>query len=435
MTHVREERGLRPVQLGQRFRAAFLVLVRARVHHRRRDLSRDELEEGRVLLVEAMARAHSRHEYAAGAVRDVRGDRHHDAGVRRIRPGAGGNVEEARPKMFDDVQRLRLERFANRPTDRIGRRVAEIDRLRAQRTARLRSRHAGESHALPVGIEQVDQRERNVSGVLGQDVRRRGARLLGRPRLHHGSRAEVSQREHTSLADDLFGGLGDRRDDAADSAVGGRVGHRTIRDREVRFLGEPVPLHFEQDVVHPRRRSAVERRVDQWPDDVVDLPPALADGLSHRYRMLGAQDRPVRVVVQLDVVGAPPEQNRKPVGQEEADHRLEGLRPGLDGAEWRVGPVDRSHERTHLTAAREDVEGAGFGQLSGRHKMSRFRVGELVCRLSPHASVFPFPAPAGSRSPGRTERPSGRTRQDAGLAWLRSWQRKFDEIRRSGQVL
>ena len=237
----------------------------------------------------------------------------------------------------------------------------------------------------------------------GQDVRRRGARLLGRPRFHDGSRAEVSQREHTSLADDLFGGLGDRRDDAADSAVGGRVGHWTIRDREMRFLGEPVPFHLEQDVVHPRRRSAVERRVDQRSDDVVDLPPALADGLPHRLRMLGAQDRTVRVVVQLDVVRAPPQQNRKSVGQEEADHRLEGLRPRLDGAEWRVGPVDRSHERTHLTAAREDVEGAGFGQLSGRHDVSRFGVGELVYRLSPHAAVFPFPAPVVSRFPGRTE--------------------------------
>ena len=135
VTHVREEGGLRPVQLGERFGAAFLVLVSARVHHRRRDLSRDELEEGRVLLVEAMARAHSRHEHAAGTVRDVRSDGHHDAGVRRVRPGAGRNVGEARAKMFDDVQRLRLERLTNRPSGRIGRRVAEVDRLRAQRTA------------------------------------------------------------------------------------------------------------------------------------------------------------------------------------------------------------------------------------------------------------------------------------------------------------
>ena len=400
VTHVREERGLRPVQLGERFGAPFLVLVRSRVHHRRRNLPGDELEERRVLLVEAVARAHSRHEHAARTVRDVRRDRHHDACVRRVRPRAGRNVGEARAEMFDDVQRLSLERLANRPSDRIGRRVAEVDRLRAHHTASLRSRHPGESHALPVRVEQVDQGERNVSGVLRQDVRGGGARLLGRPRFHDRLRAEVSQCEHTSLADDLFGGLGDRRDDAADAPVGGRVGHRTVRDREVRFFGEPVPLHLEEDVVHPRRWSAVEGRVDQRSDDVVDLPPALADGLPHRLRMLGAQDRTVRVVVQLDVVRAPPQQNRESVGQEEADHRLERLRPRLDGAERRAGPIDGSHVRTHLTAAREDVGGAGFGQLSGRHDVPRFDVGELVYRLSLHASAFPFSAPVVSRFPG-----------------------------------
>ena len=227
-----------------------------------------------------------------------------------------------------------------------------------------------------------------------------------------------------------------RRDDAADFPVGGGVGHRTIRDREVRFLGEPVPLHFEEDVVHPRRRSAVERRVDQWSDDVVDLPPALSDGLPQRLRMLGAEDRTVRVVVQLDVIRAPPQQNRESVGQEEADHRLERLRPGLDGPERRAGPVDGSHKRPHLTAAREDVEGAGFGQLSGRHDISRSYVGELVRRLSPHASVLPLSgARRESISGVEPSDPSGRTRQNAGLAGFDRRQRKFDEIRRSGQVL
>ncbi len=235
--------------------------------------------------------------------------------------------------------------------------------------------------------------------MLRQDVRRGRARLLGRPRFHDGLRAEVSQREHTPLADDLFGGLGDRCDDTADSPVGGRVGHRTVRDREMRFLGEPVSLHLEENVVHPRRGSAVEGRVDQRSDDVVDLPPALADRLPHRPRMLGAKDRAVRVVVQLDVVRAPPEQNRESVRQKEADHRLEGLRPRLDGAERRAGPIDGSHQRTHLTAAREGVGGAGFGQLSGRHDVPRFDVGELVCRLSPHACACPVPAPVVRRFP------------------------------------
>ena len=119
--------------------------------------------------------------------------------------------------------------------------------------------------------------------------------------------------------------------------------------------GVAVAVDLQEDVLHPRRRAAVEGRVDERADDVPDLRPALRGRLPHRPRVLGAEDRPRGVVVDLDVVRPPPEEELEAVDQEHPHHGAEGERPGRDGADRRRRPVDGAHQRAHLAAARQTV--------------------------------------------------------------------------------
>ena len=128
--------------------------------------------------------------------------------------------------------------------------------------------------ALPaLGVEEVDQGERDVLVVRRQRLRRDGARLLGGLRLG-GMRPEVAQDRHATLADDLLGDLVHGGQHPADAARRGLVGHGAVGDREVGLLDEAVAVDLQEDVLHPRRRPAVEGGVDERADDVPDLRPA-----------------------------------------------------------------------------------------------------------------------------------------------------------------
>jgi hypothetical protein len=67
VAHVGEERGLRPVQLGQRLGPLALVVVRARVDDARGDVAGDQLAEAEVVVVQHPARADAEHGEARGA--------------------------------------------------------------------------------------------------------------------------------------------------------------------------------------------------------------------------------------------------------------------------------------------------------------------------------------------------------------------------------
>ena len=67
VAHVGEERGLRPVQLGQRLGALALVLVGLGVDHRPRDLRGDQLQEPAVVVVEQPVGIEPGDEHASAA--------------------------------------------------------------------------------------------------------------------------------------------------------------------------------------------------------------------------------------------------------------------------------------------------------------------------------------------------------------------------------
>lgn len=96
---------------------------------------------------------------------------------------------------------------------------------------------------------------------------------------------------------------------------------------------------LELEVVHPGGGAATERRIDERPDDVPDLREAFARRLAHGRGMLVPEHRPIRIVIELAVAGAPPEHKRKPVGENKPHHHPEGRRPGLDVTDRRFRPV------------------------------------------------------------------------------------------------
>src|SRR6266478_6803605 len=74
-------------------------------------------------------------------------------------------------------------------------------------------------------------------------------------------------------------------------------------------------------------------------------------------RMLAAADRPVTIVIDLNVVRAPREGDRKVGGEAQTYRRAQALRPGFNRAERGFGPVHRAHEPTHLAATGQPVCG------------------------------------------------------------------------------
>src|SRR6266849_2870073 len=85
--------------------------------------------------------------------------------------------------------------------------------------------------------------------------------------------------------------------------------------------------------------------------------PALAEVLAHGVRVFPSADGPVAVVIDLHMLGTPRQRDGEIRAEAEADGGAQALGPRPEGAEWRLGPVHRSHELAHLSAADEPVCG------------------------------------------------------------------------------
>src|SRR5688572_8481664 len=118
-------------------------------------------------------------------------------------------------------------------------------------------------------------RENVDGGDAGLDV---GARF-GDPGT------QVAQDADAPVTDDLLGDLVNRREYAANAARRGFVGYRAVADGEVGFFDEPMPVQIELEVFDPGGRSTAERGIDQGPQHVPDLGPAIARGDAHGMRM------------------------------------------------------------------------------------------------------------------------------------------------------
>ena len=126
---------------------------------------------------------------------------------------------------------------------------------------RRNSRSSGE-HLIAFGIDQIQQREWNVLGVIGKHRSGDRARVLGGLRVRSAG-AKIAQDNDASFAYDLFGDLVNGRQDAADRARDGIVGHRAVGDCEVQLFEKIVAINVQLNVLHPRRRAAFKWRINE----------------------------------------------------------------------------------------------------------------------------------------------------------------------------
>jgi hypothetical protein len=71
--------------------------------------------------------------------------------------------------------------------------------------------------------------------------------------------------------------------------------------------------------------------------------------------MFATADRPITIIVDLDVVGSPRQRDGEVRSDAEADRRAQALRPGADRAERGLRPVHRSDKLAHLSAAQQKI--------------------------------------------------------------------------------
>src|SRR4030095_9068585 len=99
-------------------------------------------------------------------------------------------------------------------------------------------------------------------------------------------------------------------DDAIDAADIARLdANGIVGDVEVGLFREAMPFNDEQEILRPERLAGTNDTREQIVEHrVPDLAPCFAARTSERVRMLGAEDRPVCVVVQAGEI-KPPEEN------------------------------------------------------------------------------------------------------------------------------
>jgi hypothetical protein len=294
---VGEEIGLRPVQLGERLGPAALRLVAAGVHQSRGDLARQQLDEAAVGVVEVSVRVEADDEEAGGrpVLLARGGERDGNGRVRRLLPGPGGQGDA----LAGDVehQLLAVTEPDQRPEPGPG-----VQGRRRGGRAGLDPGAGGQARAA-VGIDEVDEAERDVGEVAAQLRLHRGQHIvLGAGGGDGGG--EIAQRLHPALADDPARGLGDHAQHALGTAV--VAVERAVGEGVIGLLGVAAALEEEQQVLVPRRDPGLQDRPDARTDVVPDLGPDLRGRAAECPRVLGLQGvPPVGVVVEEGQVRTP----------------------------------------------------------------------------------------------------------------------------------
>ena len=196
--------------------------------------------------------------------------------------------------------------------------------------------------------------------------------------------AELAQYSDPTFANDLLGGFVHGGQHTTDAARRTFIRNRTVSDRKVRFFRKSVSNELDLQILHPGRRPPEEGRVDQRFQNVPDLGPALRNRPAQEPRMFGTQDRPIGIVVDLDVLRPPPQQHGKPVGQHNAHHHAQTGRPARLRARAVWPPQFSSRTRRAIWPSSGSVMGT---QTSGQalqaeepDYLSSRRVSDRLCR-------------------------------------------------------
>src|SRR5262245_33380956 len=135
----------------------------------------------------------------------------------------------------------------------------------------------------------------------------------------------------------------------------------------VRLFDKTVAQDGHELIFVPDGRPPLQYVVDLRRNDGPNLLPAVSTSLPHRRRMLAATEaRQIRVVVELDELGAPPKEHRVPRMQNGAHQRLKAAGPILRGTERRPAPIDRANELPGDSSSRQERKGS-IGHVTRKH--------------------------------------------------------------------
>jgi hypothetical protein len=178
--------------------------------------------------------------------------------------------------------------------------------------------------------------------------------------------AQVLQCSEPAFADDPLGGVADRGEHAPHRAlvvVQGAVGVGPVG-----LLPVAVAVHRQQQVFRPRGLAADHHGGQHRADDVPDLGPYRLARLG-QGRVLGTQQRKVRVVVEEAELLAPPHDHREPGGQADPAGGAQARRPAARISRRRLAPRVGTHPAGHLAiTGKKHVR--RFGALRATHRTS-----------------------------------------------------------------
>ncbi len=358
MRDVREERGLGAVDLGQFFGAALFLLVGDDVAHRSIDGRAEQGVEIAVLGVERAAHADPGHDKAEQLLLAGQGQWQHQRRARRVLVRPASDLPEARGHVVDLFDRMRAVTAGKWPDA-----VVEGGCQRRQWVARCQAGAAAQRQRAGLGIDLVEQHERHV----GRHVRAVACQLRTdvTDRAHAcQAGGQVTQTLAAARAEHLDRGFGNWVEDPADRAR--LVADRRERERHIGFF-EIATAVEEHLLVADVRTRALVRQFEGLAHDRQGRGPDHLERCAHGCRMQVAADRAIGVVVDLDIVRAPADQDRERRRQAQADRCAQALRPAGQRSERRRRPVHAADQFAHFTPTGEPVhvvvheQGNGLG--------------------------------------------------------------------------
>jgi hypothetical protein len=136
---------------------------------------------------------------------------------------------------------------------------------------------------LPVRIDEIDHRERQIERICIQTFCTERAHFLDRARVHC-LRRQFSEQRELALANDTLGVIGIGAENATRAAL--VVGHGAVGEGVVGLLRVAVAHHDQEQrfVVSPF--ILTHSRLRAWSDFVPDFMPHDRGGLAQRLRVL-----------------------------------------------------------------------------------------------------------------------------------------------------
>ncbi len=248
---------------------------------------------------------------------------------------------------------------------------------------------AGQRQGFAARLAQVDQRERQVTGIVPHGVRRPFAGIAPAAGIDRAG-GELAQQVELPLGNHPLGIVGVGADDAADPTV--VIRHRAVGEGVVGLLRIAVALHDQELLLDIGAFIATHRGRQHRADLRPDLAPHDAGRLAQRPRMLAADDRAIGVVVEVDELAAPADPDRLARGQHDAHRGLQAARPLCRRPERRRGPVQRPHARGQLAVAVQEVwrrlGRSVLGRDLGAHSFRRHCDGCVPRRTVPGQAAF-----------------------------------------------